>query len=517
MSNSPSSAGGAAGTGNATGDAISANAVGSAAGNAAKPALIAPGFGLTFVVVTALFFLWAFPNILNDVLIKQFKKALELDMAQAGFLPFALKTGYFFLAIPAGLFMQRWGYKTGILLGLGFFALGCLLFYPAACSREYIVFLGAIFIMAGGCAFLEIGANSFVVALGDKATSERRLNLAQSFNPIGGIVAATLGTVFIFSGNEPDAAKIAAMKADTSTVAAGFPNAYEQFLSDENMRVFPTYLTLAIVIAVVAAIIWKAKFPAIAAPVTDPNAKKGSIRELLRFPHWWGAIVSQFFYLGAQLGTWSFLIIYIQDNSPLGEKQAGAFLVANMVIFMVGRFLSTWLMNYVKPQKLMGIYALVNIALVAVAILGSKWAEVRFGLGLHNIAFALPAGIFDSTPVPLGIYALTATTLFMSLMYPTNFASGMKGLGPNAKLGASILVMSLIGGAVLSAVIGQIGTSPLALMPADAAAAAAAGATGAALKPVHAIAPGLLVPIVSYCVIAWYAFIGSRPRGPLYA
>lgn len=469
---------------------------------AAKPVLIAPGYGLTFVLVTLLFFLWAFPNILNDVLIKQFEKSLELSSTQTSFLPFALKTGYFFLAIPAGLFMQRWGYKTGILLGLLLFATGCILFYPAALSRTYLVFLGGIFVMAGGCAFLEIGANSFVVSLGDKATSERRLNLAQSFNPIGGIFASALGTIFIFSGNEPNTAQIAEMK---TAGAVGFANKYDQFLHDENMRVFPTYLTLAVVILTIAFIIWKARFPEIAAPSKDENEKNGSIRELLKFPHWWGAIISQFFYLGAQLGTWSYLIIYIQNNSKLGEKQAGAFLVANMVVFMAGRFLSTYLMKFFKPQKLMGIYACMNITLVAIAILGSKWASARFGLALHDVAVPLPFNIFGGEALPLGIYALSATTLFMSLMYPTNFASGMKGLGPNAKLGASILVMSLIGGAVLSMLMGQIRGAGFARL---------AGMGG---NYRGEIAPGLIIPVVSYCVIAWYAFIGSRPRGPLYS
>jgi fucose permease len=484
--------------------------------------------------------------------------------------------------------MQRWGYKTGILLGLAIFALGCLLFYPAALSRTYLVFLGGIFVMAGGCAFLEIGANSFVVSLGDKTTSERRLNLAQSFNPIGGIVAATLGTVFIFSGVEPKDHTVALWKdkpahevyaaaqsggteacakfftadffANVKQVGSkkldelkGPPNpdelaaweffaqkrspeqisqwktseikAYEVFLESENQRVFPTYLTLGVVILLVAVVIWRTKFPEIAAPAKAEDAqtgKKGSFRELLKFPHWWGAILSQFFYLGAQLGTWSYLIFYVLNNSGLNEKQAGIFLIVNMVIFMVGRFFSTYLMKFFKPQRLMGIYAVVNVALVVFAILASKWASVKFGLSLHDVGFQLPfAGTelpftfhdaFNhpylyailSEKIPLGIYALMATTLFMSLMYPTNFASGMKGLGPNAKLGASILVMSLIGGAILSMLMGQIRGLSLAQLP----------DMGATYK--GEVAPALIIPLISYCVIAWYAFIGSRPRGPLY-
>jgi FHS family L-fucose permease-like MFS transporter len=450
-----------------------------------KPGLITRGYVFTFALVTVLFFLWALPNTLNDVLIKQFMKSLELDLAQTGFLPFALKFGYFCLSIPAGLFMQRRGYKSGILFGLFLFAAGCFLFYPASTTRQYALFLGAIFIIAGGLAFLEIGANSFVVSLGDKSTSERRLNLAQSFNPIGGICGVTAGTLFIFSGNEPTAAEIEIMK---------MKGVYDEFLQAENLRVFPTYVVIGTVVLIVAALIWRTRFPKIetASAAGTNRSEKGSFRALFKYPHWYGAIISQFFYLGAQLGTWSYLITYVQQNSPLGEKQAGGFLIANMVLFMVGRFFSTWLMKYVKPLRLMGVYAVVNICLVAVAIFGSQWGEAQFGLGLHGLTLPVP---FTGFSVPAGIYALLFTTFFMSLMYPTNFASGMKGLGPNAKLGASILVMSLIGGALLSLLMGRI--------------------TGFGWAD-RAIAPAMIVPATAYVVIAWYAFIGSRPRGPVY-
>jgi FHS family L-fucose permease-like MFS transporter len=163
-----------------------------------------------------------------------------------------------------------------------------------------------------------------------------------------------------------------------------------------------------------------------------------------------------------------------------------------MAIFMVGRFFSTWLMKYVKPVRLMGTYALINICLVTVAIAGSSWAGAKFGIGLRDCILPIP---FTDLHVPLGIYALIASTFFMSLMYPTNFASGIKGLGPHAKLGASILVMSLIGGAVLSFIMGRIADT---------------GWAG------EAIAPAMIIPIISYCVIAWYGFYGSKPRGPVY-
>jgi FHS family L-fucose permease-like MFS transporter len=440
-----------------------------------KAKLITPGYVLTFVLVTSLFFLWALPNVLNDVLIKQFQKSLELSRFEAGLIQTAIKLGYFCLAIPAGLFMQRFGYKFGIIMGLLFFAVGCFLFYPAASSGIYFVFLSGIFVIGSGLSFLELGANSFITSLGDPSTSARRLNLAQSFNPIGGITGVTLGTLFIFSGNEPTKERIAEMKAQITATG----NAYTDFLQTENSRVWPTYIIIGIVVLIVAFLIFKTKFPKVESAGKE-TGQKGSFKTLFRYPHWYGAIIAQFFYLGAQLGTWSYLITYVQENSPLSEKQAGGLLIANMVIFMAGRFFSTWLMKWVQATKLMGIYALVNIGLVSLVILGSEWASWT---GIHAVSYWI------------GIFAMMTTTFFMSLMYPTNFASGVKGLGPHTKLGASMLIMSLIGGAVLTPLIGLIAEASWA----------------------HAIAPGMIVPAVSYVVIGWYGFKGSRPRGPVYA
>jgi len=439
-----------------------------------KPKLIATGYIFTFALVATLFFLWALPNVLNDVLIKQFQKSLELTRFQAGFIQTAIKFGYFCLAIPAGLFMQRFGYKQGILAGLFTFAAGCFLFYPAASSQIYFVFLSAIFIIGGGLAFLELGANSFVTGLGDPSTAARRLNLAQSFNPIGSIIGVSLGTLFIFSGKEPTSAQIAEMKA--TITASG--NAYIDFLQTENARVWPTYFAIGLLVLLVAILIWRTRFPAISASETSSTGEqKGSYRKLFQFPHWYGAIISQFFYLGAQLGTWSYLITYVQENSPLVEKQAGGLLIINMVIFMTGRFFATYLMKWIQATRLMGFYALINMGLVTIVILGSKWASWT---GIHGLSHWF------------GICAMMATTFFMSLMYPTNFASGIKGLGPHTKKGASILVMSLIGGALLTPLIGLIGDTW-------------AGA----------IAPGMVIPFISYTVICWYGFYGSRPRGPV--
>lgn len=432
-----------------------------------KPHLITPGYTFTFILVTLLFFMWALPNTLNDVLIKQFMKSMELSRLEAGFVQSAFKLGYFCLAIPAGLFMQRMGYKAGLIVGLLFFALGCFLFLPAAMAGVYIYFLGALFVIASGLAFLELGANSFIVGLGDPATSERRLNLAQSFNPIGGITGVAVGTIFIFSGNEPTAGEILEMKT------AG---TYYAFLEAENLRVGPTYIILGIIVLIVAFLIWRTKFPKI--ETSGDIEHKGSFRVLLQYPHWYNAVIAQFFYLGAQLGTWSYLITYVQENSPMTEKQAGGLLILNMVLFMCGRFFSTFLMKYIKPTRLMGVYSLINIGLVLIVIASSRWANV---FGLHDLSHWI------------GIGAMICTTFFMSLMYPTIFASGVKGLGQNAKLGASVLIMSLIGGAILTPVMGLIADSHWA----------------------HAVAPAMIVPMFAYCVVAYFSFIGSKPGGPV--
>ncbi len=419
-----------------------------------KKSLIAPGFLVTFMLVTSLFFLWALPNTMNDVLITHFMKSLELSRLKAGLIQSAFKLGYFAFALPAGLYMQRFGYKYGLVTGLILFALGCFLFWPAAIAGQYIYFLGALFVIASGLAFLELGANSLIVSLGDPAVSERRLNLAQAFNPIGAMSGVAIGTIFIFSGKELSPAQVETMKT------AG---TYKAYLAEETMRVGPPYITLGIVVLIFAFLISRAKFP------EQENkgvvAEKGSFKALQKYPHWYKAIMAQFFYLGAQLGTWSYFIQYVKENSGLSSKAAGGFLVGTLAAFMLGRFSSTIIMKYIKPTHLMGIYAIANICLVSIGISFPGW---------------------------IGIWAIFCTSFFMSVMYPTIFASGVKGLGPNAKLGASFLVMSLIGGAILTPFMGLI---------ADRA---------------QAIAPAMVIPLFSYLVIVYYSFVGSKPSGPLY-
>ena len=411
---------------------------------------------LPFILVTALFFLWALPNNLNDILIPQFMKSFELSRLQAGLVQSAFYMGYFLLALPAALIMDKYNYKTGLIIGLLLFATGCFLFWPAASSGRYGFFLFALFIIASGLAFLETGSNSFISVLGDPATSERRLNFSQSFNPLGSLTGITIGTVFIFSGTELSVGQIETMKN------AG---TYQAYLHDEIMRVGPPYLVIGGIILLWAFLLWRTKFPVEKKETGSNSSEKGKLSELLHYPHFLKGIAAQFFYVGAQVGTWSFMIQYLKDYLQKSEKEAGALLFISILAFGIGRFVATALMKRIAPNKLMGLYSTINVALCAIAIV---------------------------MPGIIGGWALVATGFFMSLMFPTIFALGVKGLGPNTKLGGSMIIMAIIGGAVWTPIMGMISDKT------------------------NSMALAIVIPLISYLFIIYYSFIGSKPSGPLY-
>ncbi|MEI6060443.1 MAG: L-fucose:H+ symporter permease [Bacteroidota bacterium] len=411
---------------------------------------------LPFVLVTALFFLWALPNNLNDILIPQFMKSFELNRLQAGLVQSAFYMGYFLLALPAALIMDKYNYKTGLIIGLLLFAAGCFLFWPAASTGRYGFFLFALFVIASGLAFLETGSNSFIAVLGDPATSEHRLNFSQSFNPLGSMTGVLVGTVFIFSGTELSGSQIETLKN------AG---TYKAYLHEEIMRVGPPYLIIGTIILLWAFLIWRTKFPVERENTGKESENRGKLSTLLHYPHFLRGVVAQFFYVGAQVGTWSFMIQYLKDYMQKPEKEAGAMLFIAIVAFGVGRFVSTALMKRFEPKKLMGLYSIINVALCSTAIL---------------------------MPGLIGGWALVTSSFFMSLMFPTIFALSIKGLGPHTKLGASIVVMAIIGGAVCTPLMGMISDKT------------------------HSMALAILVPLVSYLFIIYYSYMGSRPSGPLY-
>ncbi len=413
---------------------------------------IASGYLMPFLLVTTLFFMWGIPNNLNGVLIKQFMKSFELTVFKAGLIQSAFYLGYFLLAVPAAKLMQKYSYKVGIVSGLLLYGFGCLLFWPAAILGTYGFFLFALFIIASGLAFLETGANPFIALLGNKNSSERRLNFSQAFNPIGSVVGVLLGTVFIFSGVEPDESKISALKA------AG---EYDAFLQHETLRVVKPYLVLAVFAVLWAVLIIRTKFPVFKEEEKDLEKDDGHFTDLFKIPHFVKGVIAQFFYVGAQVGTWSYFIMYVQDYTGEAEKMAGYLLTGTLIAFGIGRFSATWIMRFVTPSKLMGIFSIVNVILVSISMIAPGW---------------------------IGMWALFFTSFFMSLMYPTIFAMSIKGLGPNTKIGGSVLVMAMIGGAILTPAMGLIA------------------------QETDSMAMAMIIPLVAYVYIFYYSWFGSKPE-----
>jgi MFS transporter, FHS family, L-fucose permease len=413
------------------------------------------GHPLPFFLVTGLFFLWGIPNNLNDVLIRQFMTSFAISRFQAGLVQFAFYLGYFLLATPAAMLMRRTGYKAGFLAGLALFGTGTLLFWPAAIVDKYPFFLFALFVVASGLSFLETAANPFIAQFGPPESSERRLNFSQAFNPLGSITGVLLGTVFIFSGIELTAPQIAHLQAIGQ---------YHAYLHGETMRVVRPYVILGLVAWAWALMIARTKFPVLAGE--DETSKHDSPTfpswQLLGYPSLMFAVIAQFLYVGAQVGTWSYFIQYVQQYARQPEKIAGYLLTGTLAAFAVGRFVSAWLMRFVSPGRLMGIYSLSNVVLVGIGVLFPSW---------------------------IGLWSIFLTSFFMSLMYPTIFALGIRDLGSNAKLGASLLVMAIVGGAILTPLMGWISQ-----------------VTGSG-------ASAYLVPLVAYLFVAWFSFQQSPKPG----
>src|SRR5713101_4747478 len=437
---------------------IPSNAVKTGSGSAGSVSggethhLFPAGQLVPFVLVTFLFFLWGIPNNLNDVLIRQFMKSFSISRFQAGLVQSAFYMGYFLLAMPAALVMRKAGYKAGFIIGLLLYSVGAFLFWPAALMGQYGYFLCALFVIASGLSFLETASNPFIAQLGDPATSEQRLNFSQAFNPFGAISGALIGTTFIFSGVELTPAQIAAQQS------AG---TYPAYLRTETLRVITPYLVLGCITLFWAFLIWRTKFPAIQSEHENSKENHGRFSELFRYPHFLLAVVAQFFYVGAQVGTWSYFISYVQEYAQQSEKVAGYFLTGTLAAFGVGRFASAWLMRFIHPGKLMGGYCVANIVLVGVAVLTPGW---------------------------VGVWCVFLTSFFMSLMFPTIIALGLKVMGPNTKLGGSLLVMAIVGGAVLTPLMGLIS------------------------EKTHSLALAYAVPLLAYLIIALYSFWGAQPR-----
>ncbi len=354
-----------------------------------------------FMLITTLFFMWGVSYGLLDVLNKHFQETLNVTKAQSGLLQAAYFGAYFIVALPAGYFMQRHGYKAGILAGLSLYAIGALLFVPAAMVNNFSVFLFALFVLACGLGCLETAANPYATVLGDPNGAERRLNLAQSFNGLGQFVGPMIGGSLFFTQVNQDAAQ------DTVKI---------------------TYVVIACVVIAIALLFKRTALPDIRESASQHIQQPGAT--LWQQKHFVGGVIAQFFYVAAQVGVGAFFINYATEHWHGVTNQSAAYMLSvAMICFMLGRFFSTWLLGRVKPAAMLAAYALINIVLCTIVMLGAG---------------------------DVSVVALIAIFFFMSTMFPTIFAMGVKNLGQATKQASSFMIMAIVGGAIMPYFMGLI-------------------------------------------------------------
>ena len=404
---------------------------------------------IPFILITCLFFLWGFAHNLDPILIPHLKKSFTLTTTQSTLVDSSVFIAYFIMALPAGYIMKRWGYKMGIIAGLLLFALGSFLFIPAANNQSYQYFLFALFIIACGLTILETAANPYASALGDPNTSTQRLNLAQSFNGLAAFIAPAIGARVILTKGYSDT-ELASMTDAARKVA----------LATEAYTVKTPYTILGIVLLVIAFLFFMIKLPDIRSK--NLTEKKATIMGTFKHNHLTWAVIAQFFYVGAQVSVFSLFILYATQSAQITEIQAADYLSIGALAFLIGRFLGTFLMKFIAPNKLLTIYAIIAALLCLVAI---------FANGL------------------ITIYALIAVCFFMSIMFPTIFSLGIKSLGTDTEMASSLIIMSIVGGAILPRIFGLI-----------------TDATG----NIHY---GYTVPLFAFLVVAYFGWKGSKVKG----
>lgn len=401
-----------------------------------------------FILITSLFFFWGFLHNLDPILIPHLRRAFNLTTVQAALVDSAVFIAYFLMAIPAGMIIKKYGYKNGILIGLGLFAVGCFLFVPAANTMMYAFFLAALFIVACGLTILETAANPYATILGPPETSTQRLNFAQSFNGLAAFLAPIAGGHFILSKDPLSNDAVMAMSADARTA----------YLLNETATVKLPYLILGGTILLIAAVFFFTKLP----DITDKDEveRKGFLHAF-RHKHLSWAVVAQFFYVGAQVCILSLLVLYATKVSGVKEQDASYYSGAAGLAFMIGRFAGTFLMKFIQPSKLLTLYALACMLLTVISIFG------------HGI---------------ITLYSLIGIAFFMSIMFPTIFALGIKDLGADTKPGSSLIIMAIVGGAVCPPLLGWI-----------------SDITGN-------FQYGYFVPFICFAVVAWYGLSGYKVK-----
>lgn len=369
---------------------------------------------IPFLLVSSLFLMWGVANNMNDTLLAAFKRIMSMSDFQTSLVQFAFYGAYFCFALPAALFIRRYSYKAGILLGLALYAAGTMLFYPAADSMSYGFFLVAIYVMASGCSILETTANPYILAMGPRETATRRLNIAQMFNPLGAILGILLSRHFILSSlHEADAAERSRM-SNTDLMA---------IQTEELSAVAGTYLIIGILLVVLFVVIMSVKMPAYRDDSKSQSVMSTFGRLFHNRPYRYG-VLTQFFYVGVQTGVWSFTIRLVMAETAQQESEAALVFLWSIIAFTAFRFIFTWLMKYFRPVKLLLIASAVALASVLVVMFGS-------GIGV--------------------ILALIVTSGAMSLMFPTIYGIALEDVDQDsAKIAASGLIMAILGGAIIT-------------------------------------------------------------------
>ena len=357
-----------------------------------------------FVLVTLLFLLWGLANNMTDTLLSAFKNIMDMTDAQTSLIQFAFYGSYFCFALPAALFIRKYSYKSGIILGLILYSGGALLFYPASVAASYTFYLIAIYILAGGCSILETVANPYILSMGAPETATRRLNIAQSFNPLGSISGILLSKYFILdklNGNQTDG-----LSAVTSTY---------------------NVLGLCLIAVMIGMLV--AKMPA--GNDDSRDSVVDSFKRLARNKTYIFGVVAQFFYVGAQIGVWSYTIRIVMQELGCDESEGASWYLATIICFSSARFVFTWLMKYFKPAALMAVAAAFDIVACCLVV---------FCGGMVGVVVA----------------ALIAISFFMSLQFPTIYGIALENVGEDSKIGASGLIMAILGGALLTPLQGQV-------------------------------------------------------------
>jgi FHS family L-fucose permease-like MFS transporter len=398
-----------------------------------KPQFTEKNFIVTFIFVTSLFLMWGVLHSMSDVLNKHFQNVLNLSKSKSGLIQLSVFGAYFVMSIPAGYFLKKFGYKPGVLLGLLLFATGVFLFVPAANAESFSFFRIALFIMGCGMATLETVAHPFAAALGDQRTSDQRINFSQSFNAVGTIIGPAIGSYFLLRATNEHAMDLSSVKS--------------------------LYIGIGCVIIFIAIVFLFLKVPQLTAPhgaVTDIAAVNVDIapaKKLYQHSHFVWAVVAQFFNVAAQAGTWAFFINYGHDVMGFSNQTAGNYMIMFMAMMAAGRFVGTYLMRFIAPNKLLAAFAGCNILMCLIVAQGLGW----------------PSYI-----------ALMMINFFFSILFPTIFSLGLKNLGSHTQQASSFISMGVVGGAFFPLIMGQVAN--------------------------HDVAKAYYLPIICYSVIFLFGY-----------